>query len=262
MWLLNTETLKLEAFLSDIPSYAILSHRWESDELSFGDITPEHRHLNGHRKVKAFCEQARKDRFRYVWIDTCCIDKKSSAELGEAINSMYMWYEQADVCYAYLSDVEGMEDIVHSAWFSRGWTLQELLAPTTLHFYDHNWIFIASKHDLSAELEAITGIPHSALQEFRHDHFCIAEKMAWAARRQTTRKEDLAYCLLGIFNVNMPLLYGEGSKAFLRLQEEIMKVSNDLSILLWQGCASATNGMLADSAASFGKDARSCLHGE
>lgn len=253
MWLLNTETLKLEAFLSDVPSYAILSHRWENEELSFGDVTPDNQHLKGYQKVKTFCEQARRNGFVYTWVDTCCIDKRSSAELGEAINSMYMWYEQAEICYAYLYDVEGRDNIAQSSWFTRGWTLQELIAPTSLHFYNCAWSPMASKHDLSAELQEITGIPGKALQEFRHDDFCIAEKMAWAARRQTTRKEDSAYCLLGLFNVNMPMLYGEGSKAFLRLQEEIMKVSTDLSILLWQGRASAYNGMLATAPSCFEK---------
>jgi hypothetical protein len=252
MWLLNTHTLKLEAFLSRIPEYAILSHRWEeTEELSFGDVTAKYQHLKGYQKVVAFCEQTRRHDFQYAWVDTCCIDKKSSAELGEAINSMYMWYKKATVCFVYLYDVEGRDDIGRSTWFTRGWTLQELIAPTKLHFYDRHWSLIASKHDLSAELEAITGIPQDALQNFRHDDFCIAEKMAWAARRTTTREEDSAYCLLGLFDVNMPLLYGEGSKAFLRLQEEIMRTNTDLSILLWQGNASATNGMLAAATCCF-----------
>jgi hypothetical protein len=161
MWLLNTHSLKLEAFLGDTPSYAILSHRWENEELSFGDITAEHRHLKGYHKVEAFCKEARRNHFEYVWVDTCCIDKKSSAELGEAINSMYMWYEQADICYAYLCDVDGANDIAQSSWFTRGWTLQELLAPTALIFYDCNWSPMASKHELAAKLTDITGIPQN-----------------------------------------------------------------------------------------------------
>jgi hypothetical protein len=254
MWLLNTHTLGLEAFLSRIPEYAILSHRWEeTEELSFGNVTAEQQHLKGYQKVAAFCVQARSHNFRYVWVDTCCIDKKSSAELGEAINSMYTWYKQAAVCFVYLYDVEGRDDINQSSWFTRGWTLQELIAPTKLYFYDSKWSPIASKHEISAELEAITGIPQDALQNFRHDDFCTAEKMAWAARRTTTREEDSAYCLLGLFNVNMPLLYGEGSKAFLRLQEEIMRTSTDLSILLWQGHASTMNGLLAAAPSCFAK---------
>jgi hypothetical protein len=254
MWLLNTHTLELEAFLSRIPDYAILSHRWEgTEELSFGNVTSELQHLKGYQKVVIFCEEATRHGFQYAWVDTCCIDKKSSAELGEAINSMYMWYKKATVCFVYLYDVEGSDAIGQSSWFTRGWTLQELIAPTKLHFYDRNWSLIASKHDLSAELETITGIPQDALQSFRHDDFCIAEKMAWAARRTTTREEDSAYCLLGLFDVNMPLLYGEGSKAFLRLQEEIMRTSTDMSILLWQGHASNMNGMLAAAPSCFEK---------
>lgn len=231
----------------------------EDEELSFGDVTPEHQHLKGYQKVKAFCEEARRNNFHYAWADTCCIDKKSSAELGEAINSMYMWYERADICYAYLCDVDGVDDVAQSSWLTRGWTLQELLAPTKLHFYNSGWSPIASRHELSAELEALSGIPQLALHNFRHGDFCVAEKMAWAARRQTTREEDSACCLLGLFNVNMPLLDGEGSKAFLRFQEEIMKVSTDLSILLWQGNASLMNGMLAAAPSSFKKDYRNPL---
>lgn len=120
-----------------------------------------------------------------------------------------MWYQRADVCYAYLCDVKDQKGIAESSWFTRGWTLQELLAPTFVHFCDSGWSPIASNYELSAELEAITGISQLALTKFRHDAFCIAEKMAWAARRQTTREEDSAYCLLGLFNVNIPLLYGE-----------------------------------------------------
>jgi hypothetical protein len=262
MWLLNTHSLKLEAFLGDTPSYAILSHRWENEELSFGDITAEHRHLKGYHKVEVFCKEARRNHSEYVWVDTCCIDKKSSAELGEAINSMYMWYEQADICYAYLCDVDGANDIAQSSWFTQGWTLQELLAPTALIFYDCNWSPMASKHELAAKLTDITGIPEDALQGLCRDDFCIAEKMAWAAHRTTTRSEDIAYCLLGLFNINMPLLYGEGCKAFRRLQEEIMNVSTDLSILLWNGDASPMNGILAAAPSCFEKGDRSLLDGK
>jgi hypothetical protein len=183
----------------------------------------------------------------YIWIDTCCIDKSSSAELSEAINSMYGWYEGSVVCYAYLEDVElalsthapdhpAKKDkaIRESRWFNRGWTLQELIAPTKLYFFDSQWRSLGSKEDLSPLLSSITTIPEDVLAQSRNRRACsVAKKMTWAANRQTTRIEDVAYSLLGIFDVNMPLLYGEGRNAFIRLQEEILKETDDQSLLAW-----------------------------
>jgi hypothetical protein len=177
------------------------------------------------------------------WIDSCCIDKSSSAELSEAINSMYKWYANAQVCYAYLSDVV-VDQKLRSAlrlsqWFARGWTLQELLAPRVVEFYDRNWVEIGTKQSLSLLLTEITTIDHrlfsgSILDKASKQNICIAEKMSWAAKRKTTRAEDLAYSLMGLFDVNMPLLYGEGAQgAFIRLQTEIMAKSVDESIFAW-----------------------------
>jgi hypothetical protein len=178
------------------------------------------------------------------------IDKSSSAELSEAINSMYMWYQKATICYAYLSDIfsaalvrnpdwSGIFDVKrrfkHSRWFTRGWTLQELLAPAVLEFYSADWQPFGTKEQLKAEISEITGINPLALSGDPLSNFNVAEKMSWAAERQTTRLEDKAYCLLGIFEVNMPLLYGEGSRAFLRLQEHVMQVIEDYSIMAWPG---------------------------
>jgi hypothetical protein len=173
----------------------------------------------------------------YKWIDSCCIDKSSSAELSEAINSMYKWYANAQVCYAYLSDVDvdqNLESALRlSQWFTRGWTLQELLAPRVVEFYDRNWIEIGTKQSLSWLLAEITGIGRGSLSGDKV-HTCIAKKMSWAARRETSRAEDSAYCLMGLFDVNMPLLYGEGAqKAFIRLQTEIMARTTDESIFAW-----------------------------
>jgi hypothetical protein len=171
------------------------------------------------------------------WIDTCCIDKTSSAELSEAINSMYRWYQRSQVCYAYLVDVpDATADhsrpdslFQQSKWFTRGWTLQELLAPTFVEFYDQNWIEIGTKSSMRTLVQKITNI--SILVDI--DEACVAEKLSWASTRVTTRIEDLAYCLMGLFDVNMPLLYGEGHSAFLRLQLEIWSRTNDESIFAW-----------------------------
>jgi len=171
------------------------------------------------------------------WIDTCCIDKTSSAELSEAINSMYRWYQRSQVCYAYLVDVpDATADhsrpdslFQQSKWFTRGWTLQELLAPTFVEFYDQNWIEIGTKSSMRTLVQKITNI--SILVNI--DEACVAEKLSWASTRVTTRIEDLAYCLMGLFDINMPLLYGEGHNAFLRLQLEIWNRTNDESIFAW-----------------------------
>ena len=203
----------------------------------------------------------------YIWIDTCCIDKSSSAELSEAINSMYRWYEKSKVCYAYLEDVEekyedACEDpdedtsndsikslngnvekaIRKSRWFTRGWTLQELIAPSQIIFFGKNWSFLGEKYDkgwhpernLVKLLSSITTIPEAVLADPSQRTSCsVARKMSWAARRKTTREEDMAYSLLGLFEVNMPLLYGEGTRAFVRLQEEIIKETDDQSLFAW-----------------------------
>jgi hypothetical protein len=153
---------------------------------------------------------------------------------------MFRWYRMAKRCYVYLADVHWPIDLrqsdsefTRSRWFTRGWTLQELLAPTVVEFFLVDWLFLGLKQDMAAKLSTVTGINTGALQEFDPESFNIAEKMSWASGRNTTRKEDLAYCLLGLFDVNMPLLYGEGEKAFTRLQEELLKIKNDQSIFVW-----------------------------
>jgi hypothetical protein len=241
MRLINTETLELEEFSVDIPRYAILSHRWSDEEILYSDFRKQRNsHFRGYQKVLAACKLARDDGYAFMWVDTCCIDKRSSAELSEAINSMFRWYGSAEVCYAYLEDVGNMyesggEDMfARSAWFTRGWTLQELIAPSEIHFYDRTWHFIGAKSAILERLARITGISAIALRrDVPLSQFTVAERLSWAATRMTTRVEDHAYSLLGLLDVNMPLLYGEGRKAFARLQENILRTSPDLSILAW-----------------------------
>ncbi|KAL6401163.1 hypothetical protein AUP68_16889 [Ilyonectria robusta] len=244
MRLINTRTLQLEDFsYHPIPErYAILSHTWEKDEVTFQDwqdfrIASKKK---GFFKIKAACEQAVRNELDYLWVDTNCIDKSSSAELSEAINSMFAWYRDAFICYAYLADVppvstgESMKHFRKSRWFTRGWTLQELLAPRQLIFFAQDWSKISTRSTLSTEIFAPTRISAEFLTGTRPlSHASIAKKMSWLSRRITSRPEDLAYCMLGIFDINMPLLYGEGSKAFVRLQEEIIKTSNDHTIFCW-----------------------------
>jgi hypothetical protein len=274
MRLINVKTYKLAEFFEDeVPPYAILSHTWRRDqEVSFQEIQDLNlaKQKTGFDKIKNCCEQATRDQLSWAWIDTCCINKESSAELSEAINSMFRWYGQAALCYAYLSDVEvvcGVADIAPSRWFTRGWTLQELIAPRTLIFYGQRWMRIGTKIDLCATIAKQTGIDVTILRGGDNmASISIAKRMSWASKRSTSRIEDTAYCLLGIFDASMPLLYGEGAKAFTRLQEVIMSQSEDHSIFAWRGASFSfpptnwisppfskwtTRGLLASSPAEF-----------
>jgi hypothetical protein len=251
MRLLNVKTMKLEDFFEEtIPDYAILSHTWGKDEITFREFDPVLGPRRTSKKIDGCCTQTVNDGFDYVWIDTCCIDKSSSAELSEAINSMFAWYQRAEICYVYLSDVQSDQkhssDFQTSRWFGRGWTLQELLAPRNLVFYNSSWCQLGCvakqgshrqdfvDHGLLSEIALVTKIPTSVISGSRSlNTVPIAARMSWASARQTTRIEDMAYSLLGIFDIAMPMLYGEGTKAFIRLQEEIIKNEDDLSILAW-----------------------------
>lgn len=281
MRLINVTTLQLEWFADEeyAPPYAILSHTWGEGEVTVqAFMSPGREELPGWRKIELTCRQAELDKLDYTWVDTCCIDKTSSAELTEAINSMYEWYRKADVCYTFLLDLAPDDPIVEedergaskpsaafagSRWFTRGWTLQELIAPKTVRFYDSAWKLRGTKDSLAPLIATITGIEEPVLRGTTDiSTLPIARRMAWAAGRTTTRAEDMAYCLLGIFDVNMPMMYGERRKAFIRLQEAIMHESNDTSLFAWQARPGglAFRGMLAESPAEFG-DAGGVEHG-
>ncbi|KAN0098906.1 HET domain containing protein, partial [Hyaloscypha variabilis] len=267
MRLLNTRTIQLHEFFDDhIPLYVILSHRWEGSEVTFQDLNGGRTNKKGYEKILGCCAQAREHGYEFAWIDSCCIDKSSSAELSEAINSMFRWYQNAEMCYAYLSDVfridsrddsRDLAEVSASMWFTRGWTLQELLAPEIVIFYNHDWVELGTKASMAALISSITNIEPDFLTGARGmQRACVAQKMSWASRRKTTRLEDTAYSLMGLFDVNMPLLYGEGKKAFYRLQLEIIKSSADESIFAW-GRANAEMvlrglyGILADGPEAF-----------
>lgn len=247
MWLLNASTLQLVNFTeSSKPRYTFLSHTWSNDEVSFQDMyRGEAQTKDGFHKILSACEQSQHDGFVFTWIDTRCIDKSSSAELSEAIYSMSRWYAEASVCYAYLSDISDlydgdeprMDSFTRSRYLVRGWTLQELIAPPEVEFFDRSWQYVNSRSSAARQIALTTGIDISLLCKGRGNlqddlaSYTVAERLSWAARRQTTRLEDRAYCLLGLFGVSMPLLYGKGNGAFYRLQEVILKTTADLSIL-------------------------------
>ncbi|KAI6134451.1 hypothetical protein EV401DRAFT_1365195 [Pisolithus croceorrhizus] len=294
MWLLDVEAIldredDIRGFNAEIEvlkwhndksaGYAILSRRWGT-EVTYDEITgltamksrrrDSVRQRDGYQKIIKSCEQAKQDGYKWMWFDTCCIDKRSSAELSEAINSMYRWYRNAQKCYVYLNDV--VESIFPTEqdfrrfgksngwpeWFSRGWTLQELIAPTEVVFFNHRWVSIGTKRDLTSSLEVITRIPEMVLkyeQVLRSTSRCpsVAHIMSWAAHRKTSRVEDRAYSLMGLLGVNMPMLYEEGSKAFQRLQLEIIRASSDYSIFAWnlKGQFLEHGSVLADDPSCF-----------
>lgn len=226
------------------PRYLILSHTWGAEEVAFSDMTNVEaaKRKKGWVKIEGICRVARGRNVDYAWVDTCCIDKSSSAELTESINSMYAYYREAWVCIAFLEDLKPGEDLPteeqlgRCRWFTRGWTLQELIAPEKVWFYDTDWKFRCDTLEVLEAIQSITNIDRRVLALERRplDDISVAQKMSWAAGRTTTRIEDRAYSLLGIFGVNMPLIYGEGQGAFRRLQEAILQQINDLSIFAWE----------------------------
>ena len=248
------------------PEYAILSHTWrrgkrgKEKEVTYQDFQTRPKgkrqgHKGGWKKVEMACDTALalEHKIEWIWIDSCCINRNDIQELTEAINSMYQWYEQSRICIAYLGDLDGIE-LTSCTWFLRGWTLQELIAPSRVLFYNKRWEYCGSKNgynieniyhkakDLSSQIADISGIDRDLLRE--KDSILIkrslssvpaCQKMYWASKRKTTKAEDMAYCLIGIFGINhMHLKYGEGRGAFVRLQEEIIKQSNDSTLFAWQ----------------------------
>ncbi|KAI0902947.1 hypothetical protein F4823DRAFT_620460 [Ustulina deusta] len=223
-----------EDLQGNIPAYAILSHTWESDnqEVRFHDIREQIAHTkNGYKKIDFCQKQADKDGLQYFWVDTCCINQDSEVELNRSINSMFRWYRDAKKCYVYLSDVSTKcdgdllpweESFLRSRWFTRGWTLQELIAPRVVEFFSSEGQFLGDKTSLEQRLYAITKIPVAALRGAALSKFSINERMSWSQNRNTKLAEDKAYCLLGIFDIHIPLIYGEGQEhACRRLRKEL-----------------------------------------
>ena len=296
MRLLNIKTCELEEFkegpkLRDaLDKCAIVSHRWGNNELSFQKYEKQMKNSNyrdhqfdnpgdtppsSKAESEGFLKTARarlkaqqqeptqpQNNLKYIWMDTCCINKEEEGELAEAIVLMFHWYSSAKVCYAYLPDVsavkkefqepgkdEGTKGAVKprigcfecSDWFTRGWTLQELLAPTKMYFFDRYWRFLGTKATLSAQIQRVTGIEAQYLNG-DVSRACVAVKMSWLARRQTTKIEDMAYCMFGLFGINTFIRYGEREGAFLRLGQELIKQKPyDESIFAWKSPKIDTN---------------------
>ncbi|KAH7233782.1 uncharacterized protein BKA55DRAFT_580094 [Fusarium redolens] len=249
----NDGEFSLAEFVGDsIPPYTILSHTWGEDceEVTFKDLVEgTGKSKLGYEKIRFCGKQSANDNLQFFWVDTCCIDKSSSAELLEAINSMFHWYHNAAKCYAYLSDVSISDSVRntlssqqtwktafrHSRWFTRGWTLQELVAPTCVEFFSLEGERLGDKESMVQEIQEITGISIQALQGSPLSRFGVDERMSWARSRDTKREEDAAYSLLGIFGVHMPLIYGEGRRnAFIRLKREIQESSRNYGSELFE----------------------------
>jgi hypothetical protein len=226
----------------EIPPYAILSHTWsEGQEVTFEDLmNGTGKDKTGYNKIQFCGEQARHDGLQHFWVDTCCINKANYTELSQAINSMFRWYQKATKCYVYLSDVSITKRKASdqfsettwepafrvSRWFTRGWTLQELLAPSSVEFFSRERKRLGDKRTLERQIHEITGIAFPAIRGAPLSQFGVDERFSWVENRQTKLEEDKAYSLLGIFDVYMPLIYGEGrDNAFTRLREEIDKPS-------------------------------------
>ena len=250
MRLLHTTKYELHEHRANaIPEYAILSHRWCRD----GEITLQMLKtadlLDGSlatpqlEKIRGACKEAARQGLEWVWIDSCCIDKTTSEELARSIRSMFQWYRKAEVCYTYLPDVDMNvfdgnklcdSEGKPSEWFSRGWTLQELIAPRKMIFFDKDWNAIGDRDDLALPIQTITRIDSSYLKgeaDFRTAS--IATRMSWLADRRTQEPEDLAYSMLGILDVSLVPMYGEGHGAWMRLQRELLDTRPDESIFAW-----------------------------
>ncbi|KAI0890102.1 HET-domain-containing protein [Annulohypoxylon maeteangense] len=278
MWLLNTKSTTLEFFneaqVLNHP-YAILSHVWGSEEVLWHELREDRTAVHdkaGWKKITRFCATAEKYGFAYAWIDTCCIDKRSSADLTEAINSMFKYYYDAAVCFVYFQDVhkyvdQGNDSLIGAMevtraqllsavratrWLSRAWTLQELLAPARRCFFAADWSEIKGGGDLLDVLAESAKISRQLIEDRSLlRSFCIGERMSWASKRYVTRGEDVAYSLMGLFDVHMPVMYGEGAEAaFKRLQREIMQSSFDMTIFAWRANYESS-GLLARSPADF-----------
>lgn len=241
---LTEDTFELESFDHDHPPpYAILSHTWlEDQEVTYDELRDgTGRKKTGFDKIRFCGKQAAADGLQYFWVDTCCIDKSNTSELETAINYMFRWYQRSSRCYVYLSDVSvgdhepaafqiiWTDAFRRSRWFKRGWTLQELMAPGSVEFFSREDKRLGSKITLEQQIHDITRIPISALRGHSLAEFSFEDRMSWVDSRETTVKEDRAYCLLGIFGVFLPIIRGEGEEhAMRRLRKEIRERQQEL----------------------------------
>ncbi|KAH7919524.1 hypothetical protein BV22DRAFT_974119, partial [Leucogyrophana mollusca] len=236
-----SRTSVIRDLIQNIVRYAILSHRWmQAGEPTYKDIKRSRATGAGYDKLRTFCDKAKSYGVEFVWSDTCCIDKSSSSELDESIRSMFRWYRNSAICIVHLAQTTKPRDLKRDEWLKRGWTLQELLAPWRMKFFNKDWQALSDqRNDKYGEIMSLigrtTGIKASVLRRFDPSPTEVDERMTWAAGRKTTRGEDMAYSLMAIFDVSLAIAYGEGAdRAFCRLIEAIMQ-AGDRSVLNWSG---------------------------
>ncbi|KAG2081562.1 uncharacterized protein F5147DRAFT_263542 [Suillus discolor] len=238
----------------------LLSHRWEETEVLLHHIQNKDvrklKGLGGITKLLSFCKVARDAGYLWAWMDTCCIDKSNNAELGESVQSMFVWYRHSALTIVYLSDVPPSSQpgaLASSVWNERGWTFQEFVAPKVVRFYHKDWSLYLNDRSLNhkespaimKELESATGIDAQALISFRPGMRDARQKLQWASKRVTTVQEDTAYSLFGIFDVHLPVIYGERKQSALgRLLQDIVSRSGDITSLDWVGQSSEFNSCL------------------
>ncbi|KAM0246184.1 hypothetical protein ACHAQJ_010323 [Trichoderma viride] len=223
--------------------YGILSHRWlPKGEPTLKDMVEGTAKGPGWDKLTLFCKRVFEYNLNFAWSDTCCIDKTSSSELDESIRSMFRWYRNASVCFIYLAKTTCIDDLPSDEWFERGWTLQELIAPPVIKLFDTKWERLANgsndknNRQMLRLLSKASGCPERELHQFKPGPYYVDERMTWAATRKTTRGEDIAYCLMGLFDVTLQTAYGEGAeRAFCRLIDMIMQSNGNTSVLNWAG---------------------------
>ncbi|KAG2151687.1 uncharacterized protein EDB93DRAFT_270055 [Suillus bovinus] len=248
-------------------SWVMLSHRWERKEPLLHDIQDKVIYdldpVGTIVKLQKFCKVAHNAGYRWAWSDTCCIDQNNNVELQQSVNSMFVWYHYSALTVIYLSDVPHSSKsgaLANSIWNTRGWTVQEFLAPKIVIFYQADWTpylnNFSHNHKQSLnimdELEHSTGINARALVDFRPGTRDVREKLRWASNRDTTREEDIAYSLFGIFDVTLPVIYGEKrQKALGRLLQEIIAHSGDITALDWVGQSSNFNSCLPAEISSY-----------
>ena len=253
---------KVMSMVREKMAYAIFSHRWlDEGEVTYHEMAGDARPAGaGLDKLKRFCDIAMEYSCRWAWADTGCIDKTSSAQLEESIRSMYNWYANSKICIAHLRDTTDLGDMANDPWFTRGWTLQELIAPVTIKFFNKDWKpIIAGDNDKDDDwflnrISAITGVGQQSLRSFSPSYYDL-EPLFWASKRRTTRIEDMAYCLIGFFGLTLSIAYGEGKRAFFRLQMELLEAGNDIKLLTWSyGEHSERNTMIAGGPECFSRD--------
>lgn len=253
--LLSTSVSKLQRKVNGFFRYAMLSHKWASakDEPQYWQIKGSVYEMNAPReirKLQQFCTTSKREGYRWAWSDTCCIDKTNNAELQESIISMFSWYKESAITIVYLADVSDISQLKDSQWFKRGWTLQELLAPQFIKFYKQDWQPLIDsdrnhKDELLTILHDITHIDIDNLKLFQPGVDNVKKRLSWVGTRTTKKIEDIAYCLMGIFGIHMPVMYGEKHNAFVRLQKEIMALTDDLSLFDWLGESSTLHSYFA-----------------